>query len=202
MSATRASTFLPGLDAGRLVDDLLTASGDALQVWQADRAAPPRLALRRTAEEPVGELTLVGVDDPLEVSDLVVVVEPRAEGPELVAAYAESTPAWALGGDPTLRLIGVQGTVCPYPALQQLGLCWLGQGWDSDGLRGIREALVAWRTVDRSGLPGVVAEEVARLRADTAGEEPFLAGLLGDLGVAVPYTDPVTVLDAVAVACA
>jgi hypothetical protein len=205
MGATRIAAFRPGIDEQAWARQLVERQAALLARWASEDPASPRLALRATFDEPVGQLTVAGSASAVEAGDVVAVVarDPAAlragDGVDVLAAFPETTPSWSLAAT-----AGRDGEApgCPFPALQQLALCWLGQGWDASGARSLGEALLTWRAADGSSLPQRVAGEVARLRLGAAGDEPELAGTLADLGVAVPYTDPVFVLDRIVEACA
>lgn len=203
MATTRTATFSTA-DTGPLVQRLLAEEGAELAAWAADPDGSPRLALRVTFDEPLGTVTVRGADQPVEAADLVVVLAVEQEAPQVRSAHPETTPGWSLGRDSTLRQLGsgAVSTRCPFPALQQLALCWLGQDWAADGAATVQEALLAWRAADASDLPSRVQGEVSGLRAGASGDEPAVAGVLADLGMAAPYTDPVQVLDEIAVAAA
>lgn len=195
MTGLRASTFPTEGDARVRLDVVLADAADEVRDWLARPRRPRRLALRATFGDDVGVLLVAGMDLPLPVADVVVILD-AADGAgeaRVLSVYPEATPSWAARQAAT----GQRGVPPPYPQLEQVALAWLGQDWDFDGATTVQAALARWRAAAGPGQVAEVRTEVAEVRA-LALPARDLAALFADLGVAAPHPSPADLLGALA----
>ncbi len=206
MAARHAGSFPDEQTARAAVLTALAVHRERVEAWAAQLPAVPRWAVRTTAAEPVGALLSDPAGEPQPVADTVVVLvrgavtgsggraaDGRTNGDGAAAygvltAYPERTPAWQLGQGALLSAGLTAGAGCPYPELEQVALCWLGQDWDADGAAGAAAALAGWAAATPAGTRERAARESALALEEVPA--PGLVSLLDDLGVAAPYDDP------------
>lgn len=193
MPSTRSSSFPSALEGRVRAAAVLAEHEHDIAEWARDRQRPRRLALRSTFAEDVGVLSSPGMLL-LPVADVVVVLELAASQPggdgagpaprvELLAALPEATPGWAVAAAALHDVDAARRS--PYPRLEQVALCWLGQDWAAGGATTAAAAVSAWAATAGDAERTAVRREAEDLIG--IGLDPRdLGGLLVELGAAVP----------------
>ncbi len=194
MPSSRSSSF-PSEGEGRArAATVLAEHEHDIAEWARDRQRPRRLALRSTFAEDVGVISSPEMALPLPVADVVVVLELAASQPgangagpaprvELLAALPEATPGWTVAAAALHDAHAARRS--PYPRLEQVALCWLGQDWTAGGATTAAAAVSAWAATAGDAERTAVRREAEDLIG--IGLDPRdLDGLMVELGAAVP----------------